>query len=109
MSRQMVYFATLVFVFSAVSLAAQDLGDPTRPPGRVPKNAALVQTSLPKLTSILFGRDRRVAVIDGRVLREGSTVSGLTLVEVATNSVVVSVNGGPHRTLKLTSIHKERQ
>lgn len=103
--RLLLAVATLLGAGSSV---ARELHDPTRPPGRVPTQLSVTQ-ALPQLTSILLGSERRVAVIDGRVLREGMTDSGLTLVEVAANSVVVSVNGGPHRTLQLTSIHKERQ
>ncbi len=67
--------------------------DPTQPPGRRnplkrtgTSGVANDEPSL-VLNSILSGDTRRIAVIDGQLVREGERVAGMMLVQVTANSV----------------------
>lgn len=78
-------------VFCAGS--AHALQDPTRPPG--PQSA--VARSVPErslaLDSILFSRDRRVAVIEGEALREGQGFDNVRVIRIFADRVLVTDNG----------------
>ena len=84
--------------------------DPTQPPGYAsswPK--ATKSTKLPRLSSVLIGADRRLAVVDGRLMSEGEERSGMKVWEIKPDRVVVSVSGQQRVTLLLDTdrIHKE--
>lgn len=67
--------------------------DPTQPPGAARRrvasvgNAAKVKLKVPILTSILTSDQRRLAVINGKLVREGDQVAGMTLVRVSKDEV----------------------
>ena len=66
--------------------------DPTRPMEFKPRAAVAEGTrSLPRLTSILIGERRRVAVIDGQLAAVGESVAGATVREIAPTHVVVGM------------------
>jgi len=86
------------------------LRDPTRPPGK----RVLVQADTgkpvaapapkPKLTSILISQARRLAVINGQLLREGDAIAGMTLEQVAKHQVRLrTANGSKALVLQLPS------
>jgi len=54
-----------------------------------------------RLHSVLIGAHRRLAVVDDMLLAEGDSQSGLKLLEVATDRVVVRLTDGSTRTLLL--------
>lgn len=72
--------------------------DPTQPPGRahrqVVSNGVVVskQMAIPKLTSILTSDERRLAVINGKLVREGESVAGMRVVRVAKDEVQLQSN-----------------
>ncbi|WP_258001101.1 MSHA biogenesis protein MshK [Janthinobacterium sp. ROICE36] len=83
----------------ALSLAwpgaqAQALDDPTRPPAALwaPANAAPVVAARPQLQSVLISTrpgGRRLAVIDGQVVRVGSKVGNAVVMEIHDTTVLL--------------------
>lgn len=83
----------------ALSLAwpgaqAQALDDPTRPPAALwaPASAAPVVAARPQLQSVLISTrpgGRRLAVIDGQVVRVGSKVGDAVVMEIHDTSVLL--------------------
>ena len=85
-----------------------ELSDPTRPPLVAPAGSA-AQQALPVLSSVLIGIDRKLAVIDGKVLAEGDVSQGFRVQRIEPDRVVVSRAGRPAVTLLLdrTPIDKD--
>lgn len=86
---------------------AQTLDDPTRPPAALLAPAAdagaPAVASKPVLQSVLLGRGqdgRRVAVIDGQIVRVGGAVGGYVLASVGATEAVL-VRGKEREVLKL--------
>ncbi|WP_370315429.1 general secretion pathway protein GspB [Thalassolituus sp.] len=78
------------------------VGDPTRPPQFAPvevKPRAAVKRSL-ELQQILVAGEKRSAVINGTLVREGDTVSGARVVRITPDQVVVKIRK-KHQTLSL--------
>ena len=73
--------------------------DPTQPPGTA--LVAIVESVKPQaaltLDSILYGVDRRLAVINGKVLAEGDRVADVEVLEISRDSVRISRGGSPSR------------
>ena len=90
---------------------AQALEDPTRPEAYVEPLGDEVETNianLARLQSILNGKERRVALINGQVVEEGDDLDGILIVAINENSVRIRWgNGQFEQDLKLTSIEKE--
>jgi MSHA biogenesis protein MshK len=87
------------------------LKDPTRPlrapaQGSAPADPAGPR---PRLNSVLFGADRRVAVIDGRRMTEGERHGALEVMTIHPDRVVVRQAGVGRLVLQLTNadMHKE--
>lgn len=72
---------------------ADALQDPTRPPGQQAAPPTAVATKSFTLSSILYGQDRRVAVIDGVPRSEGDTFNGVRLRRIYPGRVELVVNG----------------
>jgi len=89
--------------------AVSALEDPTRPPAKPTAAHAKVQRAMPQLKSILVSPQRRIAVIDDRVLAEGERTAGYELVRIDSRAVVVRLGGGELITLSMASnkIQKE--
>ena len=102
----------LAAVAVASPVLGQTGGDPTRPPAvMTPPIAApgavymapRAPRALPQLQSILVSLrtgGRRVAVIDGKTLRQGARVGDAVLVSIGATEVVLR-RGGQNQTLKL--------
>jgi len=75
-----------VMVFCAISESAKGelLRDPTQP-----ESASLVATQpyQPGLSAVIVSTDRRLAVIDGKIVREGQMVNGNTIISIQENHV----------------------
>ncbi|TAK87894.1 MAG: MSHA biogenesis protein MshK [Betaproteobacteria bacterium] len=86
---------------------AQALHDPMRPPaGSDPSATEASKDSVARtarLQSVLISPGRRVAVIDGRVVRLGERVGDATLVAISESQVVLQRPGG-RETLKLNPV-----
>ncbi len=76
-----------------MAVAAQgQLADPTRPPAYQARDG---QAQRPwDLTSTLVSPRRRVAVINGRVVREGGRIDGMTVVKISAGQVILKGPGG---------------
>ncbi|WP_148861639.1 general secretion pathway protein GspB [Marinobacter fonticola] len=69
------------------------LDDPTRPSGfQAPVEAPAPQATF-SLESIMIGGGKRLAVINGQMVREGQTLESARVVRVTPERVVLSVNG----------------
>jgi hypothetical protein len=55
----------------------------------------------PVVASILYSASRRLAMIDGRVVRAGDVVGGVKVVEILRNAVIVESAVGGRRTLSM--------
>lgn len=86
---------------------AQKLQDPTRPPTGAPDNAPRSGTNKSKphskmvLQTILIAEDRQTAVISGRLMFVGDTISGFKLSEIRAGEVVLLKGRRETRTLRL--------
>ena len=90
--------ATLVALVAPASLFAAELADPTRPPFLTGLRGATRSGPSPErlvLSSVLISAGRRVAVINGRRGRLGSTVDGATVVEIEPRYVRLERSGAP--------------
>lgn len=94
----------------AAPAGAQTLGDPTQPPailGLPPGAAPPVDPDapvVPQLQSILVSREaggRRVAVINGEMVRPGSKIAGGAVVESVSETAVVLRRGKAKEVLRL--------
>jgi MSHA biogenesis protein MshK len=86
---------------ASAAAAAPELKDPTRPYRGAPAEVvSSPNMATPRLTSVLLGERRRLAVIDGQLVREGETLRGMTVLEIASDRAIVSI-GGSRMTLAL--------
>jgi len=96
----------IILVFASTPAAA--LQDPTKPPG----NDATAPESQPlrslSLDSIVYGQDRKVAVIDGEALREGQGINGIHVRKIHKDRVEVLDRGNP-RVLYLDKLPQVRR
>lgn len=102
--------ALAVALFAALhgaALAQEGLPDPTRPPAVISAppaaSGAAPASAAPQVQSILVSLTpggRRIAVIDGKTLREGSRL-GDAVVEAIQPTQVVLRKGGQRQVLKL--------
>ena len=81
---------------------AVELVDPTQPNWFGIKKAKKKYSNTPKLNSLVNGAGRRLAVINGLLMREGDTKEGITLHEIKETSVVITTRSGKNRELRLT-------
>ena len=75
---------------------AQALSDPTAPLPRSDRSAGSgVARTAPswQLQSIMVGPDRRIAVINGEIVREGTPVNGATVLTIDPASVLLDAGG----------------
>lgn len=91
-----------------------EVRDPTRPlraPAAAASGDPAAEQSLPVLQSVLIGPERRHAVIDGQRISEGEARRGVKVLEIRPDGVVVSVDGAPRMTLKISDgrMHKEKR
>ncbi|MBD3639901.1 MAG: hypothetical protein HUJ18_02805 [Marinobacter sp.] len=89
------------------SLPAAALQDPTKPPGtEAPATRSQPVRSL-SLDSIVYGQDRKVAVIEGEALREGQDANGIRVRKIHQDRVEVLDRGNP-RVLYLDKLPQVR-
>ena len=96
----------------ATNIADRERGDPTRPQHHVSTGAvASANLETPTLSSVLIGKGRKLAVIDGAVMSEGDEKAGIKLWKIESGRVVVSRSSGARFTLELdnSSMRKEAQ
>ncbi len=82
---------------------AQELRDPTRPPSEASARPAAAKSRARGglvLQTVLISPERKTAVISGRVMSVGDTVSGFRLVEIREGEVLMK-GSKETRTLRL--------
>jgi MSHA biogenesis protein MshK len=75
---------------------AQQLRDPTRPPSflrAAPAGAEADSESGLVLQTVLLSRERRNAVISGRLLQLGDSISGMRVVDIRESAVTLAGRG----------------
>lgn len=98
-----ILFFSLCLGYSALTYAAENLSDPTRPPasiGLVEQGGAATEATGPVLQSVLISSGRRVAVISGQNVKLGEKFGDARVVRI-TESEVVLKTGKDTQTLKL--------
>jgi MSHA biogenesis protein MshK len=100
----------LILLSVATASAAQALGDPTVPPYAygVAVSASGGAASGPALQSILLSPVRRLAVIDGRMVRIGDRVGGALVVAIEIDSVKLRRGDGISVMKLLPDVGKDR-
>jgi len=96
-----------VVIILLVFFGAQCWGlqDPTRPASF--SSSASVDATL-TLESVLLGPERKVAVINGKVVAEGDSVSGAQVIAIGKNSVRLRHRGETvELVLRVTAIRQE--
>jgi hypothetical protein len=95
--------AGLLLASVSVMAVAQQLRDPTRPPLEASAKPAAAKSGSRGglvLQTVLISPERKTAVISGRVMSVGDTVSGFRLTEIREGEVVMKGSKG-RRTLRL--------
>jgi hypothetical protein len=73
-------------------------------PDRAPRSAAREAAPLPfdaVLVTILYSPDRKLAIVDGRIVGIGDDVKGATVVEITASTVLLRDMEGRMRSLTL--------
>jgi MSHA biogenesis protein MshK len=98
------FFIPLLLLAATGMAHGENLPDPTRPPVSLaqPQSAAPGASGVPALQSILLGAERRAAILDGRVYREGETIGEYKLGKITRKEVWLNGPDG-ELTLRLTS------
>jgi hypothetical protein len=104
-NRAVTMLAGVVFLVWGSAAQAQSLSDPTQPPAALagPGGDATPSPTVPQLQSILVSREaggRRVAVINGEMVRQGTKIGDAVVARVGENEVVLR-RGRRLETLKL--------
>ncbi|MCL6414997.1 hypothetical protein MIB92_04995 [Aestuariirhabdus sp. Z084] len=86
-------FKYLSLIFMVLSLSAQSAVDPTRPE-RIQEKASSVEKTELKLQSIMIRNNEPLAMIDGKIYREGDRVSGSRIVKIENWRVLLTDNQG---------------
>ena len=94
-------FGLMAAAFSLQS-SAETLPDPTRPPSEASMDAAATGKAAagPALQSVKIAPGRRIAVIDGRLVKEGDAFGDAKLIKINEADVVLLGPNG-RQTLKL--------
>lgn len=89
------WLLVLLFAGADVALGQPALRDPTRPSQYVahPDHQAERQEHRFHLESILYGADRRVAVIDGHAVSRGESVAGARVLSIEPTKVILEYRG----------------
>jgi hypothetical protein len=95
------YLATLLLSMTARAATADRLVDPTQPAHLRPTNASETLPSV-RVEAILQSGERRVAIVNGKVVRAGDRVGSIQILEVNTDGVRYS-RGGETNVARLTT------
>ena len=103
-------FAMMTLGVGAVQADDVSLTDPTRPNWYGLKAAVRHDPKKPTLNSIITSDDRRLAVINGALMREGERSRGFLLQEVLTDRVLIVTTENELQALRLATpkIRKSR-
>ncbi len=77
-------------------VVAQDLRDPTAPPRPQIENAKNTEVAL-RLEAILLDGARRIAIVNGRVMREGDRIDDAVLASISAHAIQYVRHGRTHQ------------
>jgi len=86
-SITIVLWGMAAFLFAPLWAADEPLRDPTRPNLAGPAVTAAAAAPVFKVTAIFISEQRRVAVVNGKLVAEGDTVDGATVTDVQTGAI----------------------
>ncbi|MBD3657766.1 MULTISPECIES: hypothetical protein [Marinobacter] len=105
---RVVIVVSTLFGLATAPASARPLTDPTRPPaGEVQQRAATPQRNF-TLGSVMLGKQRRFAIIDGQVRQEGQRFDGVRLLRVHPDNVEL-LDQGRVRVIRLEALPQIRQ
>lgn len=90
MSRATIFFFLTVLVTSAYA----ELKDPTRPASYVAElqgTAKKIKAGV-QVSSIIIGKERRIAVIDGQAVQKGDDIHGMKVLAIKPSEVLLKSN-----------------
>lgn len=107
-SRVLLPCGALASLLAWTSLHAQTLSDPTRPPQGGGANLSGMEspTTSSRVQSIIIGKGRAEALVDGRVVRPGDRVDGGQVVKISETEVVLNEHGSLHALKLFPGIEK---
>lgn len=88
---------SLLVLILATGAHAEPVDDPMRPPAQESTAGPADPHPGWSLTSVLIADDRRLAIINNRVLREGDSVAGARVVRIEADHVLIRHAGGERR------------
>lgn len=90
---------SLGLMILAPAVQGEPVDDPMRPPVRESTPSASDSQPHPgwSLTSVLIADDRRLAIINDRVLREGESIAGARVVRIEADHVLIRHADGERR------------
>lgn len=98
-------FACWISLFmTPIVVLAQPLMDPMRPPATPSSPSSSGAAPLPKANAVrvlLIGENRKYAVVDGVIVRQGDTLNGWRVTRISSTGVVLS-GAGSSETLSIT-------
>lgn len=99
---------TLVLTLLASAASAAGLVDPTRPPTSREAGAVAGPAAGARLTSVLVSPERRLATLDGRLVRVGDRVGDARVVAISLAGVRLAGPEGPIDLLLVPRLRGER-
>jgi hypothetical protein len=93
--KVIILFSATLIVIPFDIVLAKPYVDPTRPPGAIvqKKSGTSVSKRTPwRLSSTLIASERKIATINGLLLRQGERVNGATLVNIESWNVTLEKN-----------------
>ncbi len=93
-ARRTLTLPLLLAVLGAQASQADAMRDPTRPPTAAAAIAVSDPDGMPlRLEAILTSGDSRLAIVNGKVVREGARVANAVIKEITTDSIRYSYAG----------------
>ena len=85
-------------LFLCLTIFAQplfaELSDPTRPASYVPETQGTEKKAKSgvQISSIIIGKERRIAIIDGQAVQKGDAIHGMKVLAIRPSGVLLKVN-----------------
>ena len=88
--------AALILLLIAPVAGADGLRDPTRPPMPAAPSITMHSEPLPMVTAVFISADSRKAIVDGRLVQAGDSISDGKIETVSADGVVWRRHGAAH-------------
>ena len=95
MSKILYLAGACLFMFTAIAQASDPVNDPTKPLGFSGAASFASADNIITLTSILISSERRVAIINGELVKENQTIKnvGAIVKKIDADAVTLQQNG----------------